>query len=233
MLHTTKFNDKTLLVHVFTEEFGRVTYAVVPGSSKKTGRKTAFFQPFSVLELEVEHKNNREIHRIKECKISLPLITVQFDPVKIPVSLFLSDFVYRTLRDTTPNKPLFQFVLNSIRVLDLSVKSVANFHLVFLLNLTRFLGFYPNADNALPDTYFDMMNGVFVAHRPLHGHYLLPSDTRFFRLLLRMTYENMHTFSLSRKDRVAIIERMIEYYRLHLTDFSSTKSLQVLQSLFD
>lgn len=222
-----------MLIHILTEDFGRVTYGTAPGSSKRGGRKTAFFQPFSVLDMEVEHKNGRDIHRIKECKIGFPLTSIQFDPVKIPVSLFLSDFVYRVLKDTTPNKPLFEFVLNSIRVLDLSDKSVANFHLVFMLRLTRFLGFYPNADNDSDNTYFDLINGIFVIQRPLHGHYLLPQDARAFRLLMRMTYENMHLFSLSRKDRVAIIERMMEYYRLHLTDFSSTKSLQVLQALFD
>ncbi len=233
VLHTTKFSDKMLLVHIFTEEFGRVTYGIAPGSSKKAGRKSAFFQPFSLLELEVEHRNNRDIHRIKESKISFPLTTIQVDPVKIPITLFLSEFIYRTLKDTTQNRSLFEFIQQSIQILDLSTKGIANFHLVFLFKLTRFLGFYPNVEDASANSYFDMLNGIFVTQRPLHNYYLQPADAHVFYLLTRMTYENMHTFSFFRKERILIIEKVIEYYRLHVTDFSTTKSLDVLQVLFD
>lgn len=233
VLHTTKFNDKMLLVHVLTEEFGRVTYGIAPGSSRKGSRKSAFFQPFSILEMEVEHKAGRDIHRIKECKPRFPLTNIQFEPVKISVSLFLAGFLSRTLKDRYPNKLLFDFVSDSIRILDLSTKGIANFHLVFLFKLTRFLGFYPNTEQASSDTCFDMMNGVFVSERPFHAHYLLPADTRVFQLLMRMNYENMHLFSFSRKDRVAVIERIIEYYRLHLTEFSASDSLEILKELFD
>ena len=222
-----------LLVHILTEEFGRVTYGIAPGSSRKGSRKSAFFRPFSILEMEVEHKSGRDIHRIKECKPGHPLTNISVDPVKISVSLFLAGFLYKTLKDTSPNKLLFEFVSDSVRILDLSTKGVANFHLVFLIKLTRFLGFYPNTDNASVDAYFDMMNGVFVSERPFHAHYLLPADSRFFRLLTRMNYGNMHLFALSRTDRVNIIERIIEYYRLHLVEFSTGDSLGVLKELFD
>ena len=224
-----------LLVHVLTEEFGRVTYGIAPGSSRKGSRKSAFFQPFSILEMEVEHKPGRDIHRIKECKPRYPLTNIRFDPVKISVSLFLADFLSGTLRDLYPNKPVFEFVSDSVRILDLSEKGIANFHLVFLFKLTKFLGFYPNIDNASSEIYFDMMNGVFVSERPVHTHYLLPADTRVFHLLTRMNYENMHLFSFSRKERVTVIERIIEYYRLHLTEFSAVGigSLEVLKELFD
>ena len=234
VLHTTKFNDKTLFVHILTEEFGHVTYAIASGPSKKYGRKIAYFQPFSILDLIVEHKHNRNIHHIKESKIHIPLLHLQLDPIKIPISLFLSEFVYRAIKETSPNKQLFDFIIQSIQVLDLSKKGIANFHLVFLLKLTRFLGFYPNTDANIQDiVYFDMINGIFVYTHPFHNHYLLPNDAKIFRSLMRINYENMHIFTFSRKDRMKIIQKVIEYYQLHLTEFSIPKSLEVLHALFD
>ncbi|MCD7971449.1 MAG: DNA repair protein RecO [Candidatus Azobacteroides sp.] len=233
VLHSTKFSDKILLIHIYTEEFGMVTYGVAPGSSKKSGRKTAFFQPFTILELDVEHSNKREIHRIKDSKIQIPLTNIKLDPLKIPISLFLAEFIYRSVKETEPNKPLYNFIVQSIEVLELSEKGIANFHLVFLFKLTRFLGFYPNTEEGSSNEYFDLLNGIFVNTLPPHKHYLQHKDAQIFRVLMRMTYENMHIFSFSRKERMSIILKILEYYRLHLTEFSRPKSLDILQTLFD
>ncbi|MDR2475762.1 MAG: DNA repair protein RecO [Bacteroidales bacterium] len=234
VLHTTKFSDKLQLVHIFTEEFGSVTYGVAPGSSKKHGRKTAFLQPFSLLQLEVEHKNSREIHRIRESRLHIPLESILLNPLKITISLFLAEFVYRAVKEHSPNKPLYEFLLQSILALDLLRKGIANFHIVFLFKLTRCLGFFPNtaSHDKQKTIYFDMQNGIFVSIRPLHKHYLLPEETHVFGLLLRMNFDNMHLFKLSQQERMSIIRKIIEYYRLHLTEFSIPKSLDVLHEVF-
>lgn len=233
VLHTTKYNDKMSLIHILTKEFGVVTYAVNPGTGKRSNRKKAFFQPFSILEMDVDHKANRSIQKIKDCKIAFPLLSVQFDPLKVPISFFLSEFIFRSVKESAPNKPLFDFVLQSIHILDYATKGIANFHLFFLLKLTLFLGFYPNIETTGGDDYFDMLNGIFVKQKPLHNHYLTYHDARLFRLLMQMTYENMHLFKFSRNDRMKVIEKIIEYYKLHLTEFSSPKSLDVLHDLFN
>lgn len=235
VLHSTKYNDKTLFVHILTEEFGSVTYAVVPGSSKKNGRKSALFQPLSILELEVDHKNNREIHRIKESKIAYPVKDIHSNPVKMSIAFFLAEFIYHTIKEKSPNKSLFEFIIQSIQIMDLTTKGIANFHLAFLLKLTRFLGFYPNIEKTggAAFTYFDMLNGVFVSSLPPHRHYLQGKDAEMFIHFMRINYQNMHAFSFSRKERTDIIQKIIEYYRLHLSNFSTPKSLEILQMLFE
>jgi len=233
VLNTTKFGDKRLFIHILTEAFGTVTYGVTQNQGKKSGKKAALFQPFSILNLDVEHKNNKDIHIIRDVKIHVPLTNLMFDPVKIPISLFLAEFLHRSVKESDSNRSLFEFVMQSIQVLDLSNKGIANFHLVFLFKLTRFLGFYPNTEAYREGMYFDLINGIFVSELPHHNHYLLPIDARVFSLLMRMNYENMHLFSFSRQERVDIIEKIIEYYKLHLSTFSYPRSLEILQSLFD
>ena len=120
----------------------------------------------------------------------------------------------------------------SVQWLDACNEGFANFHLVFLIRLSRFLGFYPNLENYTEGCYFDLMNACFVHEQPLHGMFLRPQEASHIRLLTRMNYETMHLFSMSRAERSRCLEIICEYYRLHLPDFPELKSLAVLQELF-
>jgi len=232
VLHSFTYNEKYAITQIYTEEFGKVPYLTAKSKGRLTKAPKSLFHTLSVLELEVEHKNLRDIQRIKEAKVHLPLSSILFDPVKSMVSIFLSEFISLATKDIQPNKNLFDFIYQSIRIFDLAENGVANFHLVFMIRFSLFLGFYPNADGYAPDMFFDMQNGEFVRTKPFHPHFLNPDDSRIFLLLLRMNYDNMHTFSLSGKQRIEIINRILEYYKLHLSELQEMKSLKVLQSFF-
>ena len=121
----------------------------------------------------------------------------------------------------------------SVQLLELSDKGLANFHLVFLLRLLHYLGIFPNSESIAQNSYFDMLNGVFVPEIPMHKHYLDKPESDAFATLLRMSYENMAYYHFSRHDRTQIIQRILEYYRLHLPEFPEIKSLAVMHTLFD
>ena len=67
----------------------------------------------------------------------------------------------------------------------------------------------------------------------MHRHYLDKPESLAFAGLLRMSYENMHLYRFTRQDRLLVIHRILEYYRLHMPDFPEIKSLAVMQTLFD
>ena len=73
-----------------------------------------------------------------------PLPSLLSDPSKLAIGLFVCEFLYHALRDEQRNEPLFDYVRTSIEWLDGRERDFANFHLVFLMHLSRFLGFYPN-----------------------------------------------------------------------------------------
>ena len=232
VLHSFMYNDKYAITQIYTEEFGRVSYLTAKSKGKHTRAPKSLFHALSVLDLEVEHKNLRDIQRIKEAKVSLPLSSILSDPVKSTVSIFLAEFIFHITKDIQSNKPLFDFICQSIQIFDLAEVGIANFHLVFMIRSSIFLGFYPNAEGYMPDMFFDMQNGEFVRTKPFHPHFLNPDDSHVFLLLLRMNYENMHTFSFSGKQRVEIINRILEYYKLHLSELPEMKSLEVFQNFF-
>ena len=240
MLHKTRgivlsslnYNDKYKIIHIYTEAFGQVPYLVAKSKGKKSRVPLSLFHPFAVLAIDVEHLQLRDIQRIKEARRELILADIPFNPVKVSVLFFLSEFMYKVVKDIQANQLLFDFVYQSIVVFDLLERDFANFHLVFMMRLSLFLGFLPNGDGYRKGMYFDMQSGTFAITKPTHPYFLSPDDSEVFLLLLRMDYENMHAYSLSRHDRVQVIYKILDYYKLHFSSLTELKSLDVLQSLF-
>ena len=233
VLHTIPYKDNYSIVHIYTEHFGRVSY-MLPGSKrKKSGLSRSLFMPLSVLDMDVDHGNRRDIQRIKEAHLSFPLVEISTNPIKNMLALFLSEVLFRVVKETEPDGRLFRFLYDSVSLLERTETGIANFHLVFLLHLLYYIGIYPNAESNSDSLYFDMLNSVFVREHPAHVHYLNQQECIVMVRLLKMTYENMSLYSFSRRERVRIIERILEYYRLHLPEFPEIRSLGVMQTLFD
>lgn len=233
VLHSIPYNDTYSIIYMYTEAFGRVSYLVARNRGKKSTVSKALFMPFSVLDMEVEHLNKRDLHRIKETKLCYPLTEIFCNPVKNILALFLSEVLFRVVRETEPDARLFDFLYQSIHLLEFADKGIANYHLVFLLHLLHYQGIYPNAESYQSGSYFDMQNGIFTDTVPMHRHYLDQMESVVFARLLRISFENMSLYTFSRQERVSIIQRIIEYYRLHLPDFPEIKSISIMQTLFD
>jgi DNA repair protein RecO len=233
VLHAMTYNDRYSIVHIYTETFGRVSYMVARSKGKKSNVSKSLFMPLSVLDMEVEHQNKRDIHRIKESKLCFPQNDTFTNPIKNIIALFISEVLYRSVKETEPDKPLFDFLYNSLSFFETTKEGLANFHIVFLLHLLHYLGIYPNSESSKNVVYFDMQNGVFTNTIPSHRHFLNMEESMVFRRLLRMGFDNMSLYSFSRRERAGIINKIIEYYQLHLHDFREIKSIAVFQSLFD
>ncbi|MDD2436829.1 MAG: DNA repair protein RecO [Massilibacteroides sp.] len=235
VLHTIPYSDTYSIVHVYTETFGRAAYLVPRNKGKKATFAKALFIPLSVVEMEVDHQNKRDLHRIKEIRISFPQTEIYCNPVKNIIAMFLAEVLFRVLKETEPDVSLFQYLYDSIQLMEVVEDGIANFHIVFLLKLLIHLGIYPNTESGANREYgyFDLLNGVFVQTIPLHRHFLGKEESAVFGRLLRISFENMSLYSFSRRERVAIIGHILEYYRLHLPEFPEIKSISVMQSLFD
>ncbi len=232
ILHSMKYSDKANIITVYTRQYGRTSYMVYGANKKKSSVRSALLQPLSLVEMNVTHIPGKELHSIKDLQIIYPFVGIPYNPVKNSIALFLSETLFRVLRQSDPDDNLFVFLENSIQQLDNIEDGISNFHLVFLMKLTRYLGFEPNKDQA-NYRYFDLMNGVFQYEKPLHTHFLLPEISSNFDLLLNTGYASMQNLHFSRQERIKLLEILVEYYRLHIPDFHGLQSLVVLQSLFD
>lgn len=233
VLHVLKYNDTSIIVDIYTLQLGRASYLVPLSKSRKAIVKPAFFQPLSFVEFVADIRPNNSLSRIKEVKLYHPFESLPFDPYKSAISIFLAEFLYRAVREEAENSTLYAYIENSFFWLDECKSGFANFHLVFLMRLSRFLGLYPNLEDYRDGDCFDLLNACFIPSRPLtHSSYIEPKDANTFRQLMRMNYETMHLFEMNRIERMRCLTIIIDYYRLHLPDFSELKSLKVLQELF-
>jgi DNA repair protein RecO (recombination protein O) len=233
VLHVLKYNDTSNIVDIYTEQSGRASFLLKIPCSHKSGVKNVLFQPWAMVELEVDVRPTSNLHRIQEAKSFCPFVSLPYHPYKSSIAMFLAEFLYRALKEEAPNEPLFAYLMHSIRWLDeCENRPFANFHLVFLMRLSRFLGLYPNVEDYTSGCYFDMLNACFTPLMPKSGAFLKPDEAARIRLLLRMNYETMHLFGMNRTERNRCLMVINDYYRLHIPDFPVLKSLDVLKELF-
>ena len=233
VLHVLKYNDTTNIVDIYTRKQGRASFLVKQSRSKKTMLKSVLFQPLSLVEIDADYRTTSTLYKIKEAKSIYPFQSIPYDPYKSAIALFIAEFLYRSLKEEAENEPMFAYLLHSIRWLDTCEhQSFANFHLVFLMRLSRFLGLYPNVEDYVPGCFFDMQNACFTMQPPLHPAYLNAEESSKISLLLRMNYDTMHLFAMNRQERNRCLTVINTYYQLHLPDFPVLNSLEVLRELF-
>lgn len=244
VLHTLKYGEATLIVDMLTEEKGRVSFATGIPKTSRARVKKQFFQPLTILELEYDHRERAELQRIRDMHIVSPFGSIPFEPVKLSIILFLAEFLYHCTRGEQANRPLFQYVEQSLLWLDAASNRYANFHLVFMMRLSRFVGFYPNVESRgargerresrgeSRGLFFDLREAAFVESAPPHSDFLQPEESVHIQTLMRMDYNTMHLFHLSRAERNRITELLILYYRLHIPLMPDLKSFAVVKELF-
>jgi DNA repair protein RecO (recombination protein O) len=194
--------------------------------------KKQFFQPLTFLEIEVDVRPNIQLQKLSDVRLAMPFFSIPFHPHKLAISLFMAEFLYYALRSEQRNELLYDYLESSILWLDGQEGRFANFHLVFLMRLSRFLGFFPNLEHYQTGDYFDLRDSVFLPLPPIHRDFLYPEEAEKVQLMMRMDYPTMHLFQMSHQERNRLLEVVLIYYRLHLPDFPEMKSVEVLQELF-
>lgn len=227
-----KYNDKKNIVHIYTEQNGRMSFLIPASRSKKSTVCNVLFQPLSLVEFEAEVRSNSSLHTVKEAKLWFPFQSLPYDPYKSGIALFIAEFLFRALKEEAENAALYAYLVHSIEWLDSCDSNFANFHLVFLMRLSRFLGLFPYIEHYQEGDFFDLMNACFVHQQPSNGMFVRPQEAVRIHNLMRMRYETMHLFPMNRLERNHCLEVIITYYRLHLPEMPELKSLSVLRELF-
>ena len=231
VLRVIKYNEKTDIADLLTRE-GKVSFLIPASRSHKSKVRRNLFQPLSVLEIEADIRQRRELHRIKELRLLLPVANISSNPFKTAMAFFIAEFLGRIMKPEDDCGTFFDYVLSSIEWLDGAGSGYANFHLVFLVKVSRFLGLQPSMRGYADGMCFDLQSSSFVdASVPLP--YMLTADeTKAFRTIMRLNYSDMHLFKMSREQRNRCMELLLMYYTIHITDLSDMKSVSVLKSLF-
>ena len=232
VLHSLKFGDSQLIVDLLTAQEGRIAFICRVSTAKKSKIKKQFFQPLTLLDIEFDHRQNLKLQKFKDITVAEPFSSLPFDPYKLAISLFLAEFLTYATRGEQQDTLLYNYIENSMLWLDGTRHPFSNFHLVFMMRLSRFIGFYPNLEGYKEGDVFDLRSGTFTRRPPLHSDFVPPAEASRIALLLRMNYETMHLFKMGREERNCCAEWILTYYRLHIPNFPELRSFSVLRELF-
>lgn len=230
VLNSLKYSEDKLIVNALSHEAGRVTLLVRIAHSQRAAVRHTLFQPLSILEVQWEASPRATMFRPKAARPAVPLYSLQSDPTKTAIVMFLAEFLNHVSRENMEGGLLFDYISYALQWLDVAERGYANFHLVFLLRISRFLGIAPNIE--FPAPYFDLREAEYTHTLPAHEYYIGGKEAEAIPTLLRMDFRTMHLFRLSGRERSRILEAVITYYRIHLPGIPEMKSLTILRDMF-
>lgn len=230
VLTSRKYGDTSLIVKAFTATDGMKSY-LLKGilGSRKARLRAAYFQPLTQIELVAVHRNKGGLEHLRDVRIAFPYQNIATDPARYAICMFLSEILAGIIREEERNEPLYDFMESAFLWLD-SPSGSANFHLLFLLELSKYLGCYPDTSN--PEApYFDLEGGQFCQSRPA-SHYIEGKDLEALKALMETGFEDLHTLKLSKKGRNSLLNVLLLYLEAHIQGFRKPRSLSVLNEVF-
>jgi DNA repair protein RecO (recombination protein O) len=232
VFNQVKYGETSIIAKIYTEQSGLQSFLIRGARSKHARIRAAHLQHLALLELEVNQRSNKDIQYLKSLKIAHPFREIPFNVKKSAIAMFLNEVLYKVIREEETNPELFRFLFNAIQFLDLKTGTLGLFHHLFLVRLSRYLGFYPRDNYTGRLTNFNLQEGEFtdttgpenlIAPANLGGH---------LHDLMQVSFEELNGLSIGPAERQGLLEMLLNYYRLHVPGFSTVKSHMVLAEVF-
>ena len=223
VLNFIKYRETSIITRIYTEDFGLQSYIVnsVRGGSKKSRSKISFFQPMTLLDLVVYYRKNVDLNRISDIRCTEPYQELPYHVVKASIALFLTEVLNKSLKEEEGEPELFSFLQSSLLVFDQLPRGYENFHLQFLLKLSRYLGFAPESAESFFEEVYALVGKPSVSEE----------EKRALNSLLENSYAQ-HT-KLSQATRRMLLDDLLKFYRLHVASFGELKSLPILREVLE
>jgi DNA repair protein RecO (recombination protein O) len=230
VLTSIKYGEADLIVKCLTE-VGIRSYmlrSILRSNSKKL--RAGYFQPLSQLEISAIHNNKGNLNRITEARVYYLYQTLATNIYKQSIAQFLTEALAYALKEEERNDPQFNYILFALHWLD-NHSNIANFHLVFLFELTKYLGFYPDVSR-VNKNYFDLEEGIFTSFNPTRN-YISGAVLDHFKSLIGIKFDDMDKLKWNSETRHVILDSILLYYELHLPGFKKPRSLKILKEVFN
>lgn len=231
VLKTTLYSESSVVVKIFTEKFGMQSYLV--NGVKKAKAKIPFniLQALHLLDMVVYHKPSSQIQRIAEARPSPTFRTIPYQVIKNTIVQFLNEVLYKSIQQQHSDEQLFEFIYQAISWFDETEQENVNFHLAFLLKLSRFLGFAPHFQSFNNAAYFDLQEGAYCSLPPVHPYFIAAADADSLNSLFNSPFEKLFEVQITNVKRRYLLDKILVYYSLHTASFGQISSHQILEAV--
>jgi len=232
VLHTTRYGESSLIVHCYTEQFGRQTLMVKGVRKSRKQNRSNLFQALFILDFEIYHKDSRDIQLVKEVNRVLPLNSLPFDITKSTQAIFMAEVLYRVVREEEPNPMLANFLINTIQYLDTMEESAPDFHIIFMFQLSKHLGFYPQKESGEGHFFFNLASGQFINHMGDPEIHLDREASELWSRYMQSDIQSVSEEEFNGSQRKLILDKLLRFYKLHVAGMGEIRSLEVLHDFF-
>lgn len=230
VISTIKFAEADCIVKCYTQSHGMLTFMVKGVRKSKRGKlNMAYFQPLSYLDVEFTYRSNKNLLYFKEVAQHQSFNAVQRDVYKSTLSLFLAEILHTCIQEEEANTDLFLFIENTLNQLE-EAEKIGHFHLLFLLQLSQYLGFYPNKEDAA-FAYFNLIDGVFQ-NKETNRYCFAGQEIEDLKNLLHVNYSEVHQLKMPKSNRLQLLDVLLLYFEIQIQGFKKPLSYQVLQEVF-
>ena len=233
IFRAVKYSETSFITDIYTEKKGLRSYIISGVRKKNATTQPSLLQLMTLVDMVAYHRDEKSLTRIKEIKSALVYQSIPFDVTKGAIGLFMIEVARKTISESEENRPLFDFFFDAFSFLDKTEMPFANIHLIYLLQLAVFLGFFPGGMCDEDTPFFDMQEGVFVPKAPGHTWFFDKEESHLFFQLMQLDFENCHNLKLNRESRQNILRQLLLFYRLHIENFPTINSHQVLETVLD
>ena len=237
VLHTTKYSETSIIAKVFTRQLGLKSYIIKGVRSNKGRVKQNLFQTLSYLDMVVYNNPKTTINYIKELRVAEHFNSIQTDNSRMAVVFFMNELLYKSLQEEEPNEHLFDYVVETLRKVNLPQVSLAPMPIQYMLRTASYLGIEPMNNYSSREPYFNLKEGRFLSPpssmNPDAPYYLSADESNQLHGYLQSIENKTDSPTLPRSSRTHLINTLIDYYQTHLTSFANFKSHEILHSVLD
>ncbi|MGZ5242832.1 MAG: DNA repair protein RecO [Bacteroidia bacterium] len=231
VIKNTKYSDSSIISKIYTKSLGMQSYIIHGVNSPKAAIKPSLLQPLVLLDLVVYNNTTKNIQRIKEARPNPPLKTLHFDVLKSTVGLFVAELLHRAVKEEEPHAALYDFVEQFILYIDKTEENLGVWPLFFVLHMTRFLGFFPHAETVYSNESFNLSDGQFNAISGVGANCIEPVHALYLHKLIFADFDTLAQLKIPKASRTVLLNKIMDYYILHIPGFFALKSVNVLASL--
>ena len=231
VLNVRKYNDRQTIVTMFTPSHGRISFISASGTGKSSNARRAKLQLLAVLETEINFKPGVELQSLGAVSFKNVWNDIYFHPRKIVQTIFLAEFLNRILNASMPDESLWEFIYESLMLLDSMHDGILNFHISFLVSLLPYMGIQPDVSGYSPEKVFDYVSGAFVWPSEARGVHLKGEEARAVLWVKRINFYNTRKLRLTHDQRRKLLSHILSYYSHHYPGIESMKSAELLQEL--
>ncbi|MCK9448720.1 MAG: DNA repair protein RecO [Bacteroidales bacterium] len=231
VLQHIRYGDSSLIVRIYTESHGLQSFMIKGAYKRKSRFKPALFQPLSLLAFEAVIHPTRELQFMSEATLEKPFYSFTSNIKKSTIIIFLSELLSRTLKEHTTNPSLFSFLSHSLEWFDLRKEKFSDFHLYFIIELSRHLGFYPKTDQYNTGYLFDIIDGEFKPSHQLNLHTLSAENSQYLYKLCQTRLDNIETLGFSREIRRSLLDNLLIFYQHHVPGFGKLHAHEIVSQL--